>query len=156
MLFERGWKHAILSVTLLATGLAVVPQSAIARDNCRNDSQYRGDRGARNRSNEGYYNSTAYRGRSDRYRGGYSSNDPYYGGNSTYRNDPYYDDRYYGYREPRSAGKSAAIVGGSAAAGAAVGAVTGGTKGAIIGGAVGAAGGLIYDRTTRNNPNRRW
>ena len=43
---------------------------------------------------------------------------------------------------------SAAIVGGSAAAGAGIGALAGGGKGAIAGGLIGGAGGLIYDRAT--------
>jgi hypothetical protein len=143
--------NAIASITLLAVGLVAVPQSASARDHHRKND-YRTERNARY-SDRYDDNGSAYRSRQDRqYRRGSSSYDPYY------RNDPYYsgDDRYYGYSEPRSTGKSAAIIGGGAAAGAAVGAVTGGTKGAIIGGAIGAAGGLIYDRTTRNDPNRRW
>ena len=48
----------------------------------------------------------------------------------------------------RSKKKSAAIVGGSAAAGAAIGALAGGGKGAAIGGIAGGVGGLIYDRKT--------
>ena len=43
---------------------------------------------------------------------------------------------------------SAAIVGGSAAAGAGIGALAGGGKGAIAGGLVGGGAGLIYDRAT--------
>jgi hypothetical protein len=159
----RRWKQAVLSVTLLATGLAAVPQSAVARDRCRNDNEYRGSRNAQYRnSNDRYYENGNYSGhsarRTGRYDRGNSGYDSYSRNTSGYRNDPYYsgDDSYYGYSEPRSAGKSAAIIGGSAAAGAAVGGVTAGKKGAIIGGALGAAGGLIYDRRTRNDPNRRW
>jgi hypothetical protein len=44
--------------------------------------------------------------------------------------------------------RSAAIVGGSAAAGAGVGALAGGGKGAIAGGLIGGAGGYVYDRAT--------
>lgn len=144
----RSWRKTVLSVTLLASGLLAVVPNAVARENCRNDGRSRSAQSMRNRNDTGYYGSTSdrYR-RDDRYQGGYYRND------RSYRDAPYYDDGYY---EPRSAGKSAAIIGGSAAAGAAVGAVTGGKKGAIIGGAVGAAGGLIYDRTTRNDPNRRF
>lgn len=68
---------------------------------------------------------------------GYRSN------GATYRDDDIY-------REPRSKGKSAAIIGGSAAAGAAVGGIAGGGKGAVIGALGGGAAGLIYDRVTRN------
>lgn len=64
-------------------------------------------------------------------------------------------DRYYGgdyrYHSERSAGKSVAIVGGSAAAGAIVGALAGGGQGAAIGAAVGGIGGLIFDQATRNS-----
>ncbi len=43
---------------------------------------------------------------------------------------------------------SAAIVGGSAAAGAAIGALAGGGKGAAIGALAGGGGGFVYDRLT--------
>ncbi len=48
----------------------------------------------------------------------------------------------------RSKAKSAAIIGGSAAAGAGIGALAGGGKGAGIGAIAGGAAGLIYDRKT--------
>jgi PBP1b-binding outer membrane lipoprotein LpoB len=54
----------------------------------------------------------------------------------------------------RSKKKSAAIVGGSAAAGAAIGALAGGGKGAAIGAIAGGAGGLIYDRKTAKKTER--
>ena len=50
--------------------------------------------------------------------------------------------------QKRSTKESAAIVGGSAAAGAAVGAIAGGGKGAAIGALTGGAAGLVYDRMT--------
>ena len=53
-------------------------------------------------------------------------------------------------KQPRSTGKSVAIVAGSAGAGAAIGALTGGGKGAAIGALSGGAAGFIYDRLTRN------
>jgi hypothetical protein len=52
-------------------------------------------------------------------------------------------------RSTRSGRKSAAIIGGSAAAGAITGALVKGKKGAIIGGVVGGAAGTVYDRKTR-------
>jgi hypothetical protein len=52
-------------------------------------------------------------------------------------------------RDTRPTATSAAIIGGSAAAGAAIGAATGGGKGAAIGAIAGGTGGLIYDRITR-------
>ena len=67
-----------------------------------------------------------------------------------------YDDRGYSTVEPRrerSKLKSAAIIGGGAAAGAAIGAAAGGGKGAAIGAVGGGAAGLIYDRMTRNGDN---
>jgi hypothetical protein len=63
-------------------------------------------------------------------------------------------ERYEDTRTPetviqkRSTKASAAIVGGSAAAGAAVGAIAGGGKGAAIGALTGGAAGLVYDRMT--------
>lgn len=49
---------------------------------------------------------------------------------------------------------SAAIVGGSAAAGAAIGAVAGGGKGAAIGALSGGGAGLVYDRLTHKQVRR--
>jgi hypothetical protein len=56
----------------------------------------------------------------------------------------------------RSKGKSAAIIGGSAAGGAAIGALAGGGKGAAIGALVGGGGGLIYDRKTHKKVVRQY
>ena len=71
-----------------------------------------------------------------------------------------YDNRDYGYRQERSAGKSAAIIGGSAAAGAVIGGLAGGGKGAAVGAVVGGIGGLVVDRSTRDQDRdrygRRW
>lgn len=156
----RNWKSRA-SIAVLAAATMLGTAGIAAAENCdrggrydsrydrgNRDSRYR-DRGAyRNNGNYGYGNS------------GYGYGNSGYGyGNSGYNsnyNDGYYNGNYgYGdYREPRSAGKSAAIIGGSAAVGAVVGGLTGGKKGAIIGGVVGGAGGAIYDRTTRNNQNR--
>jgi hypothetical protein len=134
--------------------MLTVPQVAVARDNCNrqenysrsgNDRRYsyqdRAERGYRN-SAYGYQNGRYQNDRYDRYQ------------NNTYRDNGYYSDNYGDYRATRSPGKSAAIIGGSAAAGAAIGGLTQGVKGAAIGAAVGGVGGLIYDRTTRNNGNR--
>jgi hypothetical protein len=63
-------------------------------------------------------------------------------------NSAVYDDRRI--EQPRSKAKSAAIIGGGAAAGAAVGAMAGGGKGAAIGAIAGGAGGYVYDRATKN------
>ena len=69
-----------------------------------------------------------------------------------------YDDRrvYDGraVSQPRSKAKSAAIIGGSAAAGAAIGAMAGGGKGAAIGAITGGAGGLVYDQVTLTEGRR--
>lgn len=91
---------------------------------------------------QGYSHST-YRGNA------YSSpqvHQQYY--RDAYTNYGSYPSVYYG--PSRSAGQSAGIVAGSAAAGAVVGALAGGGKGAVIGGVIGGAGGLVYDRATRN------
>jgi hypothetical protein len=52
--------------------------------------------------------------------------------------------------EGRSTVKSAAVIGGGAAAGAAIGGATAGGKGAAIGALTGGAAGLVYDRMTKN------
>ena len=59
-----------------------------------------------------------------------------------------YDDRPVTVEQTRSKKASAAIIGGSAAAGAAIGGLAGGGKGAIIGAVSGAGAGLVYDRMT--------
>ena len=146
MLKGFGLRNMVMSVALLATGVVSVPQVAMARDH---HDRYR---------SEDYNNSGAYYGSNSGYRSrGYSNSAPYAYGNSSYgyrSSDQYYNgNNGYYYGEPRSAGQSAAIIAGSAGAGAAVGALAGGTKGALIGAAVGGVGGLIYDRTTRNNNN---
>lgn len=150
----RIWTRTT-AASFVAVALLGVPQFAAA-EQCRN-SRYGGDREARYSRNRDYrdnganyansYNGGRY-GYSD-YNGPYRSNDSRYNSYSDY----YGNDGYY--NQPRSAGQSAAIIGGSAAAGAVVGGLTKGMKGAIIGGAIGGAGGLIYDRVTRNN-SRRW
>ena len=56
----------------------------------------------------------------------------------------------------RSKAKSAAIIGGSAAAGAGIGALAGGGKGAGIGAIAGGAAGLIYDRKTHKKVVRQY
>jgi hypothetical protein len=76
------------------------------------------------------------------YRGGFAGER--YRDNNYYRGDGY----YYSQRSP---GKSAAIVGGTAAAGAIFGALAGGGKGAAIGAAVGGVGGLIFDQAIKDH-----
>src|SRR5205823_2758530 len=116
-----------------------------------------GEPGANARAGYPYRNSPAYPvapiqnryGGADYYR---NRNDDYRGA-SNYRDDRgrYRYEPYSQYRSTRSPGRSAAIVGGSAAAGAAIGAMGGGGKGAAIGALLGGAGGLIYDRATRHD-----
>ena len=52
-------------------------------------------------------------------------------------------------RSDRSWGKTAMIVGGSAASGAGIGGIVGGKKGALIGAAIGGGAGSIYEATQR-------
>lgn len=54
------------------------------------------------------------------------------------------------YHHGRTIGKSALIIGGTAAGGAAIGALAGGGKGAALGALSGGLGGLVYDRLTHN------
>ncbi|HUS06915.1 MAG TPA: hypothetical protein VMZ52_11485 [Bryobacteraceae bacterium] len=156
---------------LLAVSMFGIPQIAAARERCNNQNS-NNSRSYRNSSNT--YYEQGYR-RTDRSRDqGYGYGDNGYRNqdyrdtgyrnqayrDNSYRNQAYRDNGYYndgygysGYQPQRTAGKSAAIIGGGAATGAAIGAMTGGLKGAAIGAAVGGVGGLIYDRTTRNRTN---
>jgi hypothetical protein len=146
--------------SILTVSLVGVPQIAAAADRCDrqsyyNTSGYQSYYGGANRGYGygdpgGYYRDYRDQG----YRNSGNWNDGYY--NNGYRDYGYRDNRYYGddygyYRSERSAGKSAAIIGGSSAAGAVFGALAGGGKGAAIGAALGGIGGLIFDRATRND-----
>lgn len=59
------------------------------------------------------------------------------------------DDRQVVREDDRSWGKTAMIIGGSAAGGAGVGGVVGGKKGALIGAAIGGGAASIYEATQR-------
>jgi hypothetical protein len=72
----------------------------------------------------------------------------------------YYDNRggYYDragyYDRDNHAGRSAAIIGGSAAAGAVIGAAAGHGQGAAIGAIIGGLGGFIADQSVRHHDRR--
>ena len=72
-----------------------------------------------------------------------------------YYGDRYRDDRYY-YDRNHHDGRSAAIIGGSAAAGAVLGAAAGQGKGAAIGAIVGGVAGVIADQAVRHHDHDRW
>lgn len=61
--------------------------------------------------------------------------------------DRVYDRGDGRYEDDRTWGKSAIIVGGSAATGAGIGGILGGAKGALIGAAIGGGGAAIYEGT---------
>jgi hypothetical protein len=151
------WMRTALT-GLMGLLLFSAPQLAMAGEHCDRQNYSRANRNYNGDDDRGYgyrreyyqdYRERGYRDagyRDDRYNG-------YYG---NYRSDQgYYRDGYGDYRPSRSTGKSAAIIGGSAAAGAVVGGLAGGRKGAIIGGVVGGIGGLVYDRSTKNG-GPRW
>jgi hypothetical protein len=52
-------------------------------------------------------------------------------------------------RDDRSWGKTAMVIGGSAAGGAGVGGIVGGKKGALIGAAIGGGAASIFEATQR-------
>jgi hypothetical protein len=139
-------------IALLGLSLFAAPDIASADDD-------RGRCDRRGRGNAyGHYKNRGYQ--DARYRDNrVVYGNPYRGNAPVYRDDRYRDGRYYdnGYRyqQPRSTGTSAAIIGGTAAAGAGVGAVLGGWKGAVIGGTAGAGAGVIYDQATRDGRRRR-
>jgi hypothetical protein len=64
-------------------------------------------------------------------------------------NDRVNDTREVAREDDRSWGKTAMIVGGSAAGGAGVGGIMGGKKGALIGAAIGGGAASIYEATQR-------
>lgn len=134
-----NWKR--MTTTGMLAMAALAAPLAEARDRCDRPSYSR-------------YESRGY-GRS--YAPAYAGYRNYEYRNNDYRNNDYWD---YGYRQDRSAGKSAAIIGGSAAAGAVIGGLAGGGKGAAVGAVVGGIGGLVVDRTTRDQDRdrygRRW
>jgi hypothetical protein len=80
------------------------------------------------------------------YRNGYYGDRGYYG-------NRYSDDRNY-YERDRHAGRSTAIIGGSAVAGAVLGAAAGQGKGAAIGAIVGGVAGVVADQAVRHHD--RW
>ncbi len=136
---------ATIASLMMAMALGALPLQAQSRerDRDRDDCYRTRDDSYRDRDD-------SYRDRDDdsyrpRPRQAYYS-EPY--------SQPYQDSRYYGqprYQQHRSVGKSALIVGGSAAAGAGIGALAGGGKGAGIGAIAGGLGGFIYDRLTANH-----
>jgi hypothetical protein len=146
------WNRMAITAAL---GLATMGAPlASARDRC--DRDY-----GRYQSNYSRYDNRGYGGGYSNYRG------------SSYRSSGYqtYSSPSYGYRtndygrypEYRSPGASAAIIGGSAAAGAVVGGIAGGGKGAAIGAVAGGIGGVVIDQATKprnnyrnNNYGRRW
>jgi hypothetical protein len=140
---------------ILTVSLIGVPQIAAAADRYDRQSYYNTG------GYQSYYFGDANRGYGYGVPGGYYRDDRGQGyDNNAYRGYGYRDNRYYGddygyYRSERSAGKSAAIIGGSSAAGAVFGALAGGGKGAAIGAALGGIGGLIFDRATRNDGHYR-
>jgi hypothetical protein len=137
-----NWKR-LATTGMLALGMLGAPL-AEARDRCDRPSYSRYESRGYGRSYAPAYTGSAYR-------------DSGYYGNRNYGNRSY---GYSGYRDERSAGKSAAIIGGSAAAGAVIGGLAGGGKGAAVGAVAGGIGGLIVDRTTRDRDRdrygRRW
>ena len=74
--------------------------------------------------------------------------------------DRYYDNRHGDYDRggyydrDNHAGRSAALIGGSAAAGAVIGAAAGHGQGAAIGAIIGGIGGFIADQSVRHHDRR--
>jgi len=122
---KRVFRIAVLSIFTLALTAVAIPAQA---------------------AEHGYYREQDYRHAryvpSDRYRDHYDDN-------------RYYDNRrgYYDRRD-NHAGRSAAIIGGSAAAGAVIGAAAGHGQGAAIGAIIGGIGGFIADQSVRHHDRR--
>ena len=74
--------------------------------------------------------------------------------NDRYHDRYSYDDHYRYYDRDSHAGRSAAIIGGSAAAGALIGAAANHGQGAAIGAIIGGIGGFIADQSVRHHDRR--
>lgn len=136
------WKQRGLAA-ILAASLIGLPQVAAAGDRHDGYDHNSGAYASPYRGNNGYAYSQP--------RADYRDRGYYTGSNrDRYSDDRYYGPGYGGYYE-QSPGKSAAIIGGSAAAGAVFGALAGGGKGAAIGAVVGGLGGLIVNQATRDH-----
>ena len=153
---KRNLAVAVLSIFSLA-----VPQLASAgqagnypgyNQNTYNDGRYYRTAPWGNRApvddRQQYGRGWDHRGddRDRSYRNGYYGDQGYYG-------NGYQDDRYY-YERNRHAGRSAAIIGGSAAAGAALGAAAGQGRGAAVGAIVGGIAGVVADQAVRHHDRR--
>jgi hypothetical protein len=142
----------------MALFLFSAPQFAMAGERCERQNYSRGYRDYDRDDYRGYENRGGYYQdyRDSGYRDyGYNGNYSNYRSDQGYYSNPgYYSNGYSDYRPYRSTGKSAAIVGGSAAAGALIGGLAGGGKGAAIGALLGGAGGFVYDRSTKNRAPR--
>lgn len=152
---KRIFRNSALSIIALAATVIMMPAQAQSWGQ-PNTGAWRGgatqqqaswDRnGAHNRrdANKGYDRGNR---RDHDYRGGYVTS-------GTYVTPAYgYYDGSYGYRETRD-GRSAAIIGGSAAAGALIGAAAGHGQGAVVGAVVGGIAGLIADQAVRHHDYR--
>jgi hypothetical protein len=121
-----------LAVAVLSISSLTIPQLASAGQ----ADYYRG------------YNQNTYYHRGGDYRDGYYGDRGYDSGR--------YDDHYY-YDRDHHAGRSAAIIGGSAAAGAAIGGAAGRGQGAAIGAIIGGVAGVVADQAVRHHDHdRRW
>ena len=129
-----------LAVAVLGIFLLVTPQLSSA-----GQAAYYPGYGQNTYYQDGRYDRTAPYGQDWRHRRDY--HDGYYGGR--------YDDRYY-YQRNHHDGRSAAIIGGSAAVGAVLGAAAGQGRGAAIGAIVGGVAGVIADQAVRHHDHDRW
>lgn len=122
-----------LAVAVLSISSLAIPQFASAGQRPEYYSEY---------SQNSYYNG------GHEWRHGGDNRDGHYGGA--------YDNHYY-YGHDNHAGRSVAIIGGTAAAGAAIGAAAGHGQGAAIGALIGGVAGVVADQAVRHHDHdRRW
>jgi hypothetical protein len=135
-----------LAVAVLSISSLAIPQFASAGQDRHHDSGY-------------YQNSYSDNGRY--YHRGGDDRDGYHGDRDGYRGDRGYygggyGDHYY-YDRDHHAGRSAAIIGGSAVAGAAIGGAAGRGQGAAIGAVIGGVAGIVANQAVRHHDHdRRW
>jgi hypothetical protein len=122
---KRVFRIAVLSIFSLALTTVAIPAQAAEHGYYREQDNRHAQYVHRDRYQDRYY---------DNRRGDYDR-------------DGYYD-------RDNHAGRSAAIIGGSAAAGAVIGAAAGHGQGAAIGAILGGIGGFIADQSVRQHDRR--
>jgi hypothetical protein len=134
---KRVFRIAVFSIFSLALAAIAIPAQAAEHGYYRDQDNRHAEYISGDRYQDRYYDNR----RQDYDRGGNFDRRGYY------ERGGYYD-------RDNHVGRSAAIIGGSAAAGAVIGAAAGHGQGAAIGAIVGGIGGFIADQSVRHHDRR--